>query len=117
MLPQAVPQPTLSTTTTGGQLGAIPTPGQTPDGTPSSTTPTATSGAQPSGAPASQTQVELTFSADRNQLFTAWNAIANLADIAGKVTVTVKAEKADGLDNGKLQNGVIEPLKEADLID
>lgn len=44
------------------------------------------------------------------------NAIANLADLAGKVTVTVEGEKADGLDNSKLQNGVIEPLKEADLI-
>ena len=27
---------------------------------------------------------QLTFDADRNQLFTAWNAIANLADLAGK---------------------------------
>jgi len=35
---------------------------------------------------------------------------------AGKVTVTVKAEKADGLDKAKLQNGVMEPLREADLI-
>ena len=63
-----------------------------------------------------QTQVELTFNADRNQLFTAWNAIANLADMAGKVNVTVKAEKPDGLDKAKLQNGVLEPLREADLI-
>lgn len=39
-----------------------------------------------------------------------------LADLAGKVTVTVKAEKADGLDKAKLQNGVMEPLREADLI-
>ena len=36
--------------------------------------------------------------------------------LAGKVTVTVKAEKADGLDKAKLQNGVMEPLREADLI-
>jgi hypothetical protein len=61
-------------------------------------------------------EVELTFSADRNQLFTAWNAVANLADIAGQVKVTVKAEKADGVDKSKLQNGVIEPLREAGLI-
>ena len=64
-----------------------------------------------------QTEVELTFSADRNQLFTAWNAIANLADIAGQVKVTVKAQKAEGLDKAKLQNGVMEPLREADLIE
>jgi hypothetical protein len=64
-----------------------------------------------------QTEVELTFNADSNQLFSAWNAMANLADIAGKVKVTVRAENADGLDKSKLQNGVIEPLREADLIE
>jgi len=42
--------------------------------------------------------------------------MANLADLAGKVTVTIKAEKADGLDKAKLENGVMEPLREADLI-
>jgi hypothetical protein len=61
--------------------------------------------------------VELTFDADRNQLFTAWNAIANLADLAGKVKVTVCAESEKGFDKRKLQNGVLEPLREADLIE
>lgn len=61
--------------------------------------------------------VEITFSADRNQLFTAWNAVANLADLAGKVSVTLRAESEKGFDRGKLQNGVIEPLREADLIE
>jgi hypothetical protein len=61
--------------------------------------------------------VELTFTADRNQLFTAWNAIANLADMAGKVKVTVHAESEKGFDKSKLQNGVLEPLREADLIE
>jgi hypothetical protein len=42
----------------------------------------------------------------RNQLFTARNAMANLADLAGNVTITVKAEKADGLDKAKLQNAL-----------
>jgi hypothetical protein len=60
--------------------------------------------------------VELHFTADRDQLFTAWNAMANLVDMAGKVTVTVKAENADGFDKSKLNNGVLEPLREADLI-
>jgi hypothetical protein len=60
--------------------------------------------------------VEIAFSADRNQLFTAWNAVANLADLAGKVSVRVTAESASGFDRGKLQNGVIEPLQEAELI-
>ena len=61
--------------------------------------------------------MEIRFTADRNQLFTASNAIiANLADLAGKVTVIVPAESAEGLDQSKLQNGVFEPLREMDLI-
>ena len=59
--------------------------------------------------------VELTFNADRNQLFTAWNAIANLADLAGKVKVTIHAESEKGFDKAKLQNGVMEPLREANV--
>ena len=69
----------------------------------------------PPGAP--QTLVELTFSADRNQLYQVYPALANLADMAGKVSVSVRAEKQGGFDNSKLQNGVIEPLREAELID
>lgn len=75
------------------------------------------SGSSPSAPPASQKLVEISFSADRNQLFTAWNAIANLADLAGKVNVTVRADSAQGFDRTKLQNGVLEPLKESDLIE
>ena len=44
-------------------------------------------------------------------------AIANLADMAGKVSVTVRAESEQGFDRSKLQNGVIEPPREADLIE
>jgi hypothetical protein len=104
MLSQAIPQP--APTEPGGEqprttLTAGPSQAET----------------QLRGSQSAQTEVELTFSADRNQLFNAWNAMANLADIAGKVKVTVRAENADGLDKSKLQNGVIEPLREADLID
>jgi hypothetical protein len=67
--------------------------------------------------PVGEKAAELTFDADRNQLFTAWNAIANLADLAGKVKVTIRAESETGFDKGKLQNGVMEPLREADLIE
>jgi hypothetical protein len=52
--------------------------------------------------PAGDKVVELTFDADRNQLFTAWNAIAKLADLAGKVKVTIRAESEKGFDKGKL---------------
>lgn len=61
--------------------------------------------------------VEIAFVADRNQVYSAWNAVANLAELAGKVTVSLRAESEGGFDRGKLQNGVLEPLKEADLID
>jgi len=50
-------------------------------------------------------------------LFSAWNAIANLADLAGKVNVTVRADSAAGLDKGKLHNGALELLRESDLIE
>jgi len=37
--------------------------------------------------------------------------------MAGKVSVTVHAETEKGFDKNKLRNGVLEPLKEADLIE
>jgi hypothetical protein len=63
-----------------------------------------------------QTAVDISFAANRDQLFAAWNAIANLADMSGQVSVNVHAEKPDGFDKSKLQNGVIEPLRESDLL-
>src|SRR5271157_675850 len=119
MMPQALPvaAPSLAATgadstrgTTseeGGEPALILTP---PLGAPSGV-PWA-----PAGGGAAQKSVEINFSADRNQLFSAWNAIANLADLAGKVDVTVRADSAEGFDKNKLQNGVMEPLRESDLI-
>jgi hypothetical protein len=112
MMPQAVPGP--------APTGAVPTsePGASgTDPTLIRTPPVSMpSGASPSDASAAQKSVEINFSADRNQLFSAWNAIANLADLAGKVNVTVRADSAEGFDKNKLQNGVLEPLRESDLI-
>ncbi|HJZ93597.1 MAG TPA: hypothetical protein VKE40_22165 [Gemmataceae bacterium] len=54
---------------------------------------------------------------NRNALFTAWNALANLADMAGRIRVTNPAEAAKGFNWSKLQNGALEPLREAELID
>lgn len=64
-----------------------------------------------------QHKVDLSFDADSGQIFGAWKALANLADMAGKVTVTVHAESERGFDKSKLENGVLEPLREAGLID
>jgi hypothetical protein len=120
MMPRAVPVTapspatpgTESTTVTAVGLGSGPpliitrTPGD-PGGGPRTS---------PTGRATGQKYIDINFSADRNQLFAAWNAIANLADLAGKVNVTVHADSAEGFDKGKLQNGVLEPLRESDLI-
>ena len=74
-------------------------------------------GEPPKAGPGAAKSVELSFSADRNQLYTAWNAAANLADMAGRIKVTIRADSESGFDQSKLQNGVIEPLREADLIE
>ena len=56
-------------------------------------------------------------SADRDHLYNPWNALANLADMAGEVSVIIRADSDQGVDRSKLQNGVLEPLWEADLIE
>jgi len=121
MMPQAMPvtapppaavrtEPTSATAgEPGGKSPPTPTP---PPGQPSGVP-----GTSPSGGAAVQKSIDINFSADAKQLYTAWNAIANLADLAGKVNVTVHAESAEGFDRSKLQNGVLEPLREADLIE
>lgn len=117
MMPQAVPVAIVPTTSETGSTVAVP---GTSGGEPPlilTPPPGGVPGASPSAGAGPQKNVEISFSADRNQLFSAWNAIANLADLAGKVNVTVRAESAGGFDKGKLQNGVLEPLRESDLIE
>lgn len=102
MMPQAVPQPAPVPGPGPGVVEPPPEP-VPPEPTPPEVT--------------TEKTVELAFAADRNQLFNAWSAIANLADMAGKVSVSVRAESEQGFDRSKLQNGVMEPLREADLIE
>ena len=64
---------------------------------------------------ADEHEVALSFTAQRDTLYSAWSALANLADLAGKVSVSIRAEGA--LDKAKLENGVLEPLRELGLID
>jgi hypothetical protein len=66
---------------------------------------------------ATEKVVQVGFTANRDELYSAWNAIANLADMAGKVQVSIRAECEAGFEKSKLQNGVLEPLREADLIE
>lgn len=69
------------------------------------------------GEPGMQKTVNITFKAGPDQLFAAWQAVANLADMAGEITVNISASSQEGFDKNKLRNAVIEPLEEADLID
>ncbi len=121
MMPGAVPATAPPPTTAGTEPTSVTAVG--PGGgppltlTPTPGAPTGGPGTSPPGEAAAQKSIDINFSADRNQLFSAWNAIANLADLAGKVTVTVHADSAEGFDKGKLQNGVLEPLRESDLIE
>ena len=69
---------------------------------------------------ADERTITLSFTADRDALFHSWNALANLADLAGKVSISVTArtEGTEGvIDKGRLENGVLEPLRELGLID
>ena len=74
-----------------------------------------TAGTEP--AATGSRDLTISFSADRNELFNAWNALANLADAAGKISVNVQATSDTGFDRAKLENGVLEPLRELGLID
>ncbi len=127
MTPQAIPTPPAAEDsgasesvsyagTSAPNVGTVSEPTSPDVESPTSGTVTPAPTAQPS-SPTVNDPVDLTFQADRNQLYTAWNAIANLADMAGKVQVTISAESEDGFDRSKLNNGVLEPLREADLIE
>jgi hypothetical protein len=70
----------------------------------------------PSPGPVSQNAVRLSFKADRDKLFAAWNALANLADEAGEISVEITAIKPSGFDRTWLRNAVYEPLEEADIM-
>jgi len=116
IMPQAVPVAASVPDSTGVDPNA---PGGVPVGEPPLvlTPPSGPNDVPGTSSSGAQRSVEINFSADRSQLFSAWNAIANLADLAGKVNVTVRANSAEGFDKGKLQNGVLEPLRESDLIE
>ncbi len=69
--------------------------------------------------PAGEDEREVAFSfvADRNALYAAWNALANLADVAGEVSISARAKPKSGFDKSKLENGVLEPLRGLGLIE
>ena len=79
IMPQAVPVATPPPT----DVGAGPTD-VLREGRGADPTPAGFSGPSTNDALEVQKSVEIAFSADRDQLFSAWNAIANLADLRWK---------------------------------
>jgi hypothetical protein len=61
--------------------------------------------------------VRLRFHATRDQVFRAFQALANLADRSddGCVAIQVDATSAEGFEPTWLRNAVEEPLNEADI--
>jgi hypothetical protein len=110
MLPTAIPLPAPVSGTPAPVGGVAPSVSASPPVAPSAI-------GRPAGSLGVQKQLDLSFTVDKTQLYHAWNAVANLAEMADKVTVSLRAESAKGFDKSKLQNGVIEPLREADLIE
>ncbi len=64
----------------------------------------------------SESEVSYVLEANRDQLFKAWSALANLAEMAGKVVMHVQAKSDKKLDRNKLRNAVEEPLDELGVL-
>ena len=71
----------------------------------------------PPPPPGAGREVAISFTADRDKLFDAWRALANLADLTGRITISAKAASADPLDRNRLEHAVLEPLRELGLLD
>jgi len=70
---------------------------------------------EPEPTPEAQRVFKTGFRANRQQLYAAWGAVANLAEKAGSVHVQVDARSEEGFDPQWLRNAVKEPLEEADV--
>ena len=71
----------------------------------------------PQPAPTHSRDIVLSFTVDQSNVYAAWNAVANLADVAERVTISAKATPPSGHDKAKIENGVLEPLRELGLIE
>ena len=116
MVPTALPLKQIEPVRPVGDGEQPPGPGEQSEGSTgvretAATYPAAVSGNEPSH------EIFLCFTADRDSLFGAWNALANRADLAGKVSISATATAEGELDRGKFENGVLEPLRELGLID
>jgi hypothetical protein len=67
--------------------------------------------------PKVRTNIRITFSASRDDVFKSFPAVANLADKSdgGKITVTIEGQCVAGYDANWMRNAVQEPLDEANI--
>ena len=66
--------------------------------------------------PAIGSEFDISFTANQTNLYEAWNALANLADVTGEVLINARAAIPVDYDKTKLENGVLEPLRELGLL-
>ena len=62
-------------------------------------------------------EIAVAFVADQRSFYEAWDALGNLATLAGTISIKASATAPEGFDKAKLENGVFEPLRELGLID
>ena len=67
--------------------------------------------------PSASREIAFSFVADQRSLYQAWSAMANLADVTGKIAIDATATAPEGYDKAKVENGVLEPLRELGLLD
>lgn len=93
--------------------GAGPTPpGPTPPG-PTPPVPTPPGPRPPE--PGKITTVRMDMKVNRQTLYKTFNALGNLADMAGDIKVAVEAQSEGGFDRSRLRNAVKEPLEESGI--
>ena len=116
IVPKALPEKPVEPTGTagGGDPGIYDDTGQT--GGSGEVQETADTDDSSSPVVDEEREIAFSFTAGRDDLFAAWSALANLADVAGAVSISAKAKLKSGFDKCKLESGVQEPLRELGLI-
>ena len=113
ILPRALPEPEKPR-----EKGTTPVPVyQGTGGTGEEIRDPTNTGDAPTPAPGAGREVALSFTAGSGKLFDAWRALANLADLAGEITISAKVTSTGSLDPSRLEHGVLEPLRELGLLE
>ncbi|MBM4338519.1 MAG: hypothetical protein FJ110_03140 [Deltaproteobacteria bacterium] len=52
---------------------------------------------------------------NKQTLYKTFNALGNLADMAGEIKIGIEAQSGEGFDRNRLRNAVKEPLEEVGI--